>query len=434
MNVAVIGAGYVGCVGAACLAKSGHRVWNVEVDPKRLASLRRGKSPFFEPGLDDLLRAGVDAGNLRFSDNLGEALDGAQCVLLAVGTPPEEDGSADLSYIFQAAREIIDSAAPRKDSPLVVVTKSTVPPGTGQRIMALIEKGGRNDILCASNPEFLREGQAIEDWFEGDRIVIGVNDERAEAIMRELYADLDMPLVVTDVTSAEMIKYTANAFLATKISFINEIANVCEAVGADILDVAKGAGMDRRVGTSFFSAGVGYGGSCFPKDVRALQWLAMYNEYDFQLLKAVIDVNNRQRMRVLYKLRKSLASVPNSRVAVLGLSFKPNTDDVRESPALEIIGNLVKLGAVVTAYDPMALEAARSSLPEGVWPCENVHSAVTDANAVVLVTEWDEFRELDWKRIRQLMAEDPVVVDGRNILDPARMRELGFVYEGFGRV
>ncbi len=426
MKITVIGAGYVGLVAACCLAGSGHQVTCVERDDAKLKLLKRGQSPILEKGIDRLLGQGLSAGTLGFSSSLPSHLD-ADVAMIAVGTPCLLTGSADLSFIYRVVHDV--KAAAR--SPLVLVMKSTVPPGTGARLIERYLKD--TPIAYVSNPEFLREGLAIEDWYHPSRIVIGAQTERAAALTSELYAGIDAPVLVTDITSAETIKYAANAFLATKISFINEIANLCEAVGATVDDVASGMGLDPRIGPDFLRAGLGYGGSCFPKDTRALDFAALNHGYDFRLLKSTIEVNTRQRVLAVHKLRQLMGSLEGKEIALLGLAFKPGTDDTREAPSLDIAHLLHEAGARLRVYDPAAMEKCRFLLPTGVTFAGDVYSAAAGANAVVLITEWPQFIAADWATIKETMKEPYVVFDGRNALSQEKMNAVGFRYGGIGR-
>ena len=425
-SVTVVGTGYVGLIQGVCLAEAGHDVVCVDLDADKIERLRRGEAPIFEPGLEDLLASALQAGKVRFetpdagwADLLGDV------VFVAVGTPQGETGAADLSYV----RDVAATLAAEAVRPFTLVMKSTVPPGTGEALRVRQLAAANVEIGYVSNPEFLREGHAIHDWHHTDRIVIGGDDARAIDAVAELYTSLDAPVVVTDVASAETIKYASNAFLSTKISFINEIANLCDAVDADIDSVARGIGLDTRIGPAFLKAGIGYGGSCFPKDTRALDFISTINGYQFDLLKAVIDVNNRQRLLPLIRLGAALPDMWTRKIAILGLSFKPMTDDVRESPALDIVPLLLEDGAEVTMYDPVA---APLSIP-GATRCETVWEALEGASAAVLVTEWAEFIELDWARVRSVMAEPAIVFDGRNALDASAVQAAGLAYMGVGR-
>ncbi|HEY8414963.1 MAG TPA: UDP-glucose/GDP-mannose dehydrogenase family protein [Thermaerobacter sp.] len=438
MRITVLGLGYVGAVAAAALAKDGHDVLGVDIDRDKVQRFRRGEIPFHEPGLDELVREGVSRGNLRFAVTADVvAGDVGELVLVAVGTPSLPSGAADLSQVEAAIHWLTDlvggargPAGDGGDRPIVVM-KSTVPPGTGRRMQE--RHLAAHGIAYVSNPEFLREGSAVHDWYHPDRIVIGSESEAAAARVRALYDGYRAPVLVTDTTTAEMIKYGANAFLATKISFINELANMCDRVGADIEVVARGIGLDPRIGPDFLRAGLGYGGSCFPKDVRALDHLALVYDYPFELLRAVITVNSRQRLLPLFALRREFGSLAGVPVAVLGLAFKPNTDDIREAPALDLIPLLLQEGAEVRATDPRALERARAVLPGAVRLTESALDAVAGARALVLCTEWEEFRRLDWEAVAARMQEPRFVFDGRNALDRARLEALGFRYQGVGR-
>jgi len=419
-NVTIFGAGYVGLVTGVCLASQGHNVTVLDVDSIKIESLKSGRCPFYEPGLDELMRESIDTGGLRF-DLVTNAGNLADIVIVAVGTPSSTTGSADLRFVRSAIDTVIEQARPGT----VVMMKSTVPPGTGRRLSAKLETC---EIGYASNPEFLREGSAVRDWFKTDRIVIGGKPKPASKI-RALYDGMDTKIVECDVTSAEMIKYASNAFLATKISFINEIARLCNFVGADVEDVAQGVGLDTRIGTAFLKAGIGYGGSCFPKDARALDFLADMNGYDFQLLRAVISVNQRQRLLPVRTLREIFDNLEDRHVAVLGLTFKPNTDDTREAPAREIIDMLHAEGAIVTCHNPLDVSA---DYP-GIAHVTTIEEAISDCNAVVVTTEWPEYVDADWRALIGAMAVSPVVFDGRNCLDWQQIENAGGKYVGVGR-
>jgi UDPglucose 6-dehydrogenase len=421
--IAVIGTGYVGLVTAAGFAELGSDVWCVDIDADKVARLRRGEIPIYEPGLaESVVRS---SGRLHFSTELAPALEHARLLFVAVGTPPTYSGDADLS----AVRAVVDAMPATGDHALVM--KSTVPVGTGEAIQRVLKESAKDGFAYVSCPEFLKEGSALADFLEPDRVVVGDNGDWAGDAVVELYAPLHAPLVRTDIASAEMIKLAANAFLATKISFINEIANVCEETGADVLEVAKGMGLDRRIGPHFLRPGVGFGGSCFPKDVSALKQLAGNSGYHFQLLTAVIEVNELQKRRVIGKLQKHLGSLVGKRVALLGLAFKANTDDMREASSLVLAARLQADGARVRAYDPIAAGEA-SKLMQGVELADSALEAARGADAIVLVTEWPEFAELDWSELAAACA-GRVVIDGRNFLDAERLRAAGFVYEGIGR-
>jgi UDPglucose 6-dehydrogenase len=420
--IAVIGTGYVGLVTAAGFAELGNEVWCVDVDVEKIARLERGEIPIYEPGLADSVAR--NASRLHFSTKLGPALEHARLLFVAVGTPPTYSGDPDLS----AVHAVVDSM-PATDRHALVM-KSTVPVGTGAAIKREFARQGKG-FAYVSCPEFLKEGSALEDFLEPDRVVVGDDGDWAGDAVCTLYSPLGAPLVRTDIASAEMVKLAANAFLATKISFINEIANVCEETGADVLEVAKGMGLDRRIGEHFLRPGIGYGGSCFPKDVSALKQLAGNSGYHFQLLTSVIEVNELQKRRVIGKLQKHLGSLVGTRVALLGLAFKANTDDMREASSLVLAARLQADGATVSAYDPIAEEEARR-LMTGVTFADDALGAVEGADACILVTEWPEFAQLDWRAVRERMAGD-LLVDGRNYADRDAVIAAGLVYEGIGR-
>jgi UDPglucose 6-dehydrogenase len=432
MHIAVIGSGYVGLVTGACFAEFGVHVTCVDVDAAKVQKLTRGEATIYEPGLEQLLQKNLQAGRLSFTIDLQSAVEPASVVFLAVGTPPKDDGSADLTYVENAARDVAQHMHDYK----VVVMKSTVPVGTGKRLVELIKSNLPKPVQFSvvSNPEFLREGAAIGDFMRPDRIVIGTSDERATEIMRELYRPLyliETPFVITSVEGAELTKYAANAFLATKISFINEIANLCEKVGADVHDVARAIGMDRRIGSKFLHPGPGFGGSCFPKDTRALAVIGQQYSAPMEIVEAVIDVNDRQRLSMLPKIENLVEGLKGKRIAVFGLSFKPETDDMRDAPSIDIIRGLVAAGANVVAYDPVAREEAAKLLPK-IEYADDEYAAATNADALVIITEWNQFRALDMERIRGLM-NTPRIADLRNIYEPADIRDLGFKYVGVGR-
>jgi UDPglucose 6-dehydrogenase len=421
--IAVIGTGYVGLVTAAGFAQLGSEVWCVDIDAEKIARLERGEIPIYEPGLAECVMANRE--RLHFSTELAPALEHARLLFVAVGTPPTYSGDADLS----AVHAVVD-AMPNSDHHALVM-KSTVPVGTGAAIRRAFEERGKAGFAYVSCPEFLKEGSALDDFLAPDRVVVGDDGDWAGDAVIELYSPLDAPLVRTDIASAEMIKLAANAFLATKISFINEIANVCEETGADVLEVARGMGLDRRIGTHFLKPGIGFGGSCFPKDVSALKQLAGNSGYHFQLLTAVIEVNELQKRRVISKLQKHLGSLVGKTVALLGLAFKANTDDMREASSLVLSARLQADGAKVRAYDPIAEGEARK-LMGGVEFADDALGAVEGADAAVIVTEWPEFAELDWAQVAERMA-GRLVIDGRNFVDPEAVRAAGFIYEGIGR-
>jgi UDPglucose 6-dehydrogenase len=432
MHIAVIGTGYVGLVTGACFAEFGVDVTCVDIDAQKIARLIAGEMPIYEPGLEQLVTKNVQSGRLRFTTDLKQAVEQALVIFLAVGTPPKNDGSPDLSFVEAAARSIAEHMNGYK----VIVTKSTVPIGTGEYLRKLIREHlkARLNFGIVSNPEFLREGAAINDFMRPDRVVIGSRDEEAIAIMRDLYRPLyliEAPFVLTSLEAAELTKYAANAFLATKISFINEIANLCESIGCDVHDVARAIGMDRRIGSKFLHPGPGFGGSCFPKDTQALASVAREFGRDSMIVDAVIEVNRRQRQAMVPKIEELVGDLKGRTIAILGLAFKPETDDMREAPAIDIIAGLLERGATVQAYDPVAMSEAAKVLPS-VNYADDEYEAVTGADALVFVTEWNQFRALDMSRIRDLMSS-PRIADLRNIYDPADMRELGFEYVGVGR-
>jgi UDPglucose 6-dehydrogenase len=432
MHIAVIGTGYVGLVTGACFAEFGTSVTCVDVDAEKISRLNDGQVPIYEPGLDQLVSKNKAAGRLGFTTDVRAAVEQSLVIILAVGTPPKEDGSADLSHIEGAALDV----ARHMNGYKVIVTKSTVPVGTGERLRRLIrEQQQRFDFGIVSNPEFLREGAAIDDFMRPNRVVIGSRDEAAIAIMRDLYRPLyliETPVVITSLEAAELTKYAANAFLATKISFINEVANLCDLIGCDVHDVARAIGMDNRIGRYFLHPGPGYGGSCFPKDTTALLSVAKKYGGESLIVEAVVEVNRAQRLRMVEKIeRLAGGDLAGRQVAVLGLSFKPETDDMREAPSVDIIRALAGKGARVRAYDPVAAEQAKKVLPEVEYAADE-YEAAAGADMLVFMTEWNQFRALDMQKIRGLMRE-PRVADLRNIYEPQRMRDLGFEYVGVGR-
>ncbi|MBM2821677.1 MAG: nucleotide sugar dehydrogenase [Thermoleophilia bacterium] len=422
MHVAVFGAGYVGLVTGACLAELGHDVVVRDVVAEKIDTLQRGEVPIHEEGLAELLARNRE--RLTFTTEVDEAVDGADVVYVAVGTPPTYSGDADLSAVWTVVDEL-----PRVDRRIVIAMKSTVPVGTARTVRHRLDDRGLTNVGYVSNPEFTAEGTAVHDFMHPDRVVIGAFDDADGDLVERLHDGIEAPVVRCDVSSAEMIKLAANAALVTRISFINEIANVCEATGADVLTVSEGIGLDRRIGPAFLRAGIGYGGSCFPKDSLALKQLAANSGYSFQLLNAVIEVNELQKRRVIGKLERRLGSLRDKRIALLGLAFKPGTDDMREAPSLVLAGRLLSEGAEVRAWDPVADGAVHL---HGVEIAESALEALDGADAAVIVTEWPELRELDWAEAGARM-RNRLVVDGRNLLDPAQLRALGFEYEGIGR-
>jgi UDPglucose 6-dehydrogenase len=428
-HIAVIGTGYVGLTTAACWADLGNEVCGVDADTDVIKNLRKGTVPFFEPGLQEVVQRNLAAGRLRFTTSYEESIPGVDFIVIAVGTPMAANGEADL----RAVREAAASVARHLAGPVVIVNKSTVPIGTGDVVTEIISANLERaiDFSVVANPEFLREGSAIHDFMDPDRIVLGAHDAESAAKVAELYKPLDAPVLITNPYTAEMIKYASNAFLATKISFINEVARICEKLDADVRVVAKGMGMDHRIGDAFLEAGTGYGGSCFPKDVMALARTSESIGAHPQMLRAVMDINRGQPLLLLDKLHGLMGPLRGQTVAVLGLAFKPNTDDMREAPSVQLITALLKKGVTVRAYDPAAMARARRLLPE-VKMQRDAYSAARGADALVIMTEWNEFRLLDLVRLKKTMKR-PVIVDGRNIYEPAEMTALGFVYKGVGR-
>jgi len=432
MHIAMIGTGYVGLVSGACFADFGHQVVCVDKDKGKIDGLNSGRMPIWEPGLEALVKANVERGRLSFTTELAAGVEGAEAVFIAVGTPARRgDGHADLTYVFDAIRELAKLIKPGT----VVVTKSTVPVGTGDTISAILVEEGATGVSVASNPEFLREGAAIRDFKIPDRIVVGAEDDKARDVLREIYRPLFLnqaPILFTGRRTAELTKYAANAFLATKISFINEIANLCEAVDADVQDVARGIGLDNRIGPKFLHAGPGYGGSCFPKDTLALLQTANLAGVEQQIVSAVVKVNDERKEAMAERLVRALGgSVKGKSIGVLGLAFKPNTDDMREAPSIPLVKALVEQGAKVTAFDPVAREQAEQLL-SGIAYAEDPYGAVDGADAVVVVTEWDEFRALDLDTLAARM-HGKVLVDLRNVWDPQEAQRAGFIYVGIGR-
>jgi UDPglucose 6-dehydrogenase len=428
-NICVVGTGYVGLTTGVCFADLGNSVTCIEINPEKLEQLRAGKSPIYEPGLEELQERNMRAGRLRFTDDYAVGLADARLIFITVGTPMGDDGAADLTYVKAAARGIGEHL--KADA--IIIDKSTVPVGTGDMVFTIIAEHAAPGVRFAvvSNPEFLREGSALNDFFKPDRIVLGSTDQKAAEEVGELHTPLGAPIFITDLRTAEMIKYASNAFLATRISFINEIAQICEKLGADVREVARGMGADKRIGPHFLDAGVGYGGSCFPKDVLALHHMAATSGCHPQLLQAVMDINQSARDRFVQKVETLLGDLSNKCVGILGLSFKPNTDDMREAPSSDIIKTLQAAGVRVKAYDPVAMENAAELMP-GVTYCATAYDVAKEADALLLVTEWNEFKQLNWERIRTFMRQ-PIVVDGRNLYDPTEMAARGFVYWGVGR-
>jgi UDPglucose 6-dehydrogenase len=432
MKLCVIGTGYVGLVSGACFADIGHEVTCVDNDDAKVAMLRSGHIPIYEPGLQEMVAANVAEGRLTFSGSIADGVRGAKVIFICVGTPSKPTGEANLVYVENVSTEI----AEHMEDYVVVVEKSTVPVQTGEWIRTVLSRNNPKNVCfdVVSNPEFLREGTALEDNMHPDRIVVGTDSENAAEVMRELYAPIiektGCPFLVTDIRTAELIKHASNAFLATKISFINAVANICERAGADVRLVADGMGLDKRIGRQFLNAGAGYGGSCFPKDVRAFIHIAHQLGYDFELLKAVADINEGQKKSIVRKVKEALWNLEGKRIAVWGLAFKPDTDDLRNAPALDVIGMLLAQGAEIIACDPQAMDKARELLP-GVKMASDCYDAVTDAECLVVMTEWREFAEADLDKVKELMRH-PIVVDGRNMWDHMDMEARGFTYVGVG--
>jgi UDPglucose 6-dehydrogenase len=429
MEIGIIGTGYVGLASGACFAHIGHKVWCVDNDKGKIDILLRGEMPIFEPGLDKIVAEGVKAGRLIFTTSIEEAVKNCKVLFIAVGTPPRETGEPDLSYVEAVAREIGE----HMDDYRVIVEKSTVPVQTGKWVKRTIDRYNKRRVPfdVASNPEFLREGSSLDDFLYPDRVVIGCETERAKELLLEVYRPIAGTKLVVDLESAELIKHASNAFLAMKISFINAVSVVCEKSGANILKVAEGMGLDKRIGKSFLNAGVGYGGFCFPKDIRAFIRIADDLGYDFRLLKEVERVNEEQKERFVKKIEGLLWNLRGKTIGVLGLAFKPNTDDMRLAPSIDIIARLQKEGAKIKAYDPQGQELARAIMPDLTY-CNDPYEVAGDSDCLAVITEWDEFKKLDLKRIKELL-KLPIIVDGRNIFDPKQMEEMGFIYRSIGR-
>ncbi len=437
MNISIVGAGYVGLVTGACLAEIGHHVICVDNDAQKIQLLKKGKVPIFEPGLEPLLHKLTRSQRLMFTASIKDATQKSTVIFIAVGTPSKKNGEADLTYVENVAREI----AVNMDSYKLIVEKSTVPTATGQRIERTIRlnlpkkfrRGSKAgfDFDVASNPEFLREGSAVNDFMNPDRIVIGVESKKAQELLREIYKPLKAPMVVTNINSAELIKHASNSFLATKISFINAVSQICARVGADVLKVAEGMGLDKRIGREFLNAGIGYGGSCFPKDVDAFIRLSEKCGYDFEFLKAVRALNEEQKAYFLHIIEDKLWIIKNKTIGVLGLAFKPDTDDMRNAPSVELIRALQREGARIKAYDPQAMTKAKAEL-KGVQFCKDAATAAQDCDCLLILTEWKEFKQLNFKKIKGLMRQ-AIIFDGRNILDKTAVESLGFEYFGIGR-
>ena len=431
MRLAVVGTGYVGLVAGVCFAESGNDVVCVDKDAAKVRALRAGRMPIYEPGLEELLRRNCAEKRLTFTTTLPKAVKEAAVVFIAVGTPQGEDGSADVQHVLEVARQIGRAVT----GYTVIVNKSTVPVGTSERVRAVVARETKHGFAVVSNPEFLKQGAAVDDFMKPDRVVIGTDDPRAAAVMHELYGPFtrtDAPIMVMDCPSAELAKYAANAMLATRISFMNEVANVCEVVGADVDHVRRAIGSDRRIGSSFLFPGVGFGGSCFPKDVTAMRRFAADKGYDFKLLRAVDEVNAHQKTRLVRKMRAHYGRLKGKTLAVWGLAFKPKTDDMREAPSISLIESLLAAGAKVRAYDPEAMGVAKKIFGSGVTFASNNYDALKGADGLAIVTEWNEFRRPDLARVKDLL-KNPVIFDGRNLFQPAHMKQHGFTYYSIGR-
>lgn len=432
MNISVIGTGYVGLITGVCFAEFGVNVTCVDNDDKKLKSLKKGIVPFYEPGLEELLQRNIRNGHIQFTTSMADAVDSSLVIFIAVGTPPRGDGSADMSHVEDVARTL----ASHMKSYKVIVTKSTVPVGTGEKLHQIILDNQKEPVSfdIVSNPEFLREGAGIEDFMRPNRVVIGASSNQAIAIMKDLYRPLyllETPFIITDVKTAELIKYSSNAFLATKISFINEIANLCDAVGADVQVVAKAMGLDRRIGPKFLHAGPGYGGSCFPKDTRAILQIAKSRKTQLGIIAAAVEANERQREGMVKKIKRSMGALKGKKLSILGISFKPNTNDIREAPSLFLIEKLLKAGAKIRVFDPAAMNDAKKIYPQITY-CRDAYDAVKGTDGVIIVTEWNQFRNLDLTRVKKL-AKGSFFFDLRNIYNAEKMRELGFQYFSVGR-
>jgi len=430
MKISVIGTGYVGITTGVCFAEIGHSVICVDNDKAKIALLKKNrKIPIYEPGLEEILKKNVQNKRLSFSTDIKEAVKKSDVIFISVGTPPREDGSADLSYIENVASEIAKSM----DGYKLIVDKSTVPVETGEKVEMTIKRNLKKNIPfdVASNPEFLREGSAVYDTFNPDRVVIGVSSKKAENILREIYKPLNTKILVTDIKSAEIIKHASNSFLAAKISFINAVANICERCGADVEKVAEGMGLDKRIGSAFLHSGIGFGGFCFPKDLEAFLWISEKLGYQFDLLKNVREINEYQKRIFIKKIEDALWVIKGKTIGILGLAFKPNTDDMRFAPSIDIIKTLQNEGAKIKAFDPEATEKAKDVLKNIVY-CKNPYEVAKDADCLAILTEWDEIKKVDLKKIKKLLRH-PIIIDGRNIFEPKQMEKLGFIYKGIGR-
>ena len=431
MKIGVIGTGYVGLVAAACFAENGNSVTGVDIDEEKINALLAGRIPIYEPGLTEIVVQNVSEGRLRFSTDIASAVRDSDVLFIAVGTPQDEDGSADLRFVLKVAEQIADAM----NGPKVVVNKSTVPVGTAAKVKATIEARTKHPVSVVSNPEFLKEGAAVDDFLKPDRVVIGTTDPAAEAVMKELYEPFvrtGKPILIMDNVSAELTKYASNAMLALRISFMNEVANLCDATGADVEMVRRGMATDSRIGPAFLFPGLGYGGSCFPKDVKAIEHTSREYGTGMEIVAAVERVNTRQKTIMLPRMEKALGGLSGKRIAVWGVAFKPRTDDIREAPALFVIEELIGKGAAVSVYDPKAMDHARAALPASVQWTKHSYDALEGADALLLATEWNEFREPDFAKMKTMMRR-PLIFDGRNIYNPKTVKSFGFEYVGVGR-
>ncbi|MFA6078639.1 MAG: UDP-glucose/GDP-mannose dehydrogenase family protein [Candidatus Omnitrophota bacterium] len=430
MNICIVGSGYVGLVTGACFADLGNRVICVDNDAQKVRSLAKGIIPIYEPGLEEMIRRNKKEGRISFTRDIGSAVKKSEVIFICVGTPPRDNGEADLSFVEHVSRDIALSMPSYR----LIVEKSTVPVNTGEWVEHTVNVFNKRNVKfdVASNPEFLREGSAIEDFLHPDRVVIGVRSKKARDILTELYKPLNAPIVVTDIRAAELIKHASNSFLAMKISFINAIANICDKIDADVNEVARGVGLDKRIGAKFLNAGIGFGGFCFPKDLAAFIRIAEKAGYDFGLLKEVEKVNDNQKMVLMKKIEHLIWNLPNKTVGILGLAFKPDTDDIRYAPAIDVAEMLLREGVKVKVYDPVAMNRAKTVFGKRVKFCKDAYDVAKDCDCLVIATEWNEFKELDFRRIRKLLRQ-PVIVDGRNIYDPEEIKKLGFKYVGIGR-
>lgn len=429
MNIAIIGTGYVGLVTGACFADLGNTVYCIDIDDKKIKMLKEGNIPIYEPQLQEIVQENIEKNRLYFSTSISEGVKNGEIIFIAVGTPSAPNGEVDMTQVEHVAITI----GRNLNHEVIIANKSTVPVGTGDMVTRLIRENLKKKVKFAvvSNPEFLREGSAVYDFMFPDRVVIGDNTGYAGEVLAQLYRPLQCPIIITDVLSAEMIKYSSNAYLAMEISFINEIANICDRVGADVKSVVNGMGLDKRINPAFLNPGVGFGGSCFPKDTKAIVDIARRYDYDFKIIKAVIDVNEEQRYVVIDKLKHFIGDIRGKRIAVWGISFKPNTDDIRDAPSYHIIKRLVEEGAIVSAYDPAAMEHMKKLIPDIDYKSSS-YEAAEDADGLIIVTEWNEFKHINFSRLKSVMNE-PVVIDGRNIYSPSEMKALGFKYSGIGR-